>query len=141
MLNQMTPHTVERYGVQRNRTRYCLMSGCLAYTRNSKDYCSEHVEHQPYVQGVLAIIAEREAEQVKVNIKGWRAVDVNGSIAQEIWQYLSVRGKATIRRVAKDLGIANHIQTHYVEALRRAGMVKVTRNQRNIPVVQAKLAA
>lgn len=37
----------------RRPTRMCEFAGCTHATREHKPFCSDHVEHHPYVQAII----------------------------------------------------------------------------------------
>ena len=134
----MTPRTVNRLEVTRSQgPRHCDYPTCNRATKARKPFCNEHVECNPYVQHVLSVISDREREEKKVERKGWRAVDIKGSIAQEILQFIRVNGERTFARVARDMGRDSSITDCYLMALKKAKLVIVGRSKRGAMTIQA----
>lgn len=133
----MTPKSVGRIGPSRKRTSYCQLDGCGTYTYEGKPYCTKHVEHHPYVQSILAVLADRKNEEERVDKRGRRAVNIEGSVSQEIISYLRIHGPRTINRLARDLNRDLRIQSLYVAALRRSGLVITGKNARGGIIVEA----
>ncbi len=129
-MNNMTPKSINRIQPKRKRPRYCEVSGCDNSTREGKPYCTDHVMRHPYVKMVAKVIEGREREILNVAKRGHRAVDVYGSIAQEIVSYLKVHGTKTIKRIARDHGMKPETTRSYCDALRRAGIVILGCNKR-----------
>jgi hypothetical protein len=127
--------SIERLEPARKQTTHCQLDGCSDWTREGKPYCTDHVTHHPYVQSLMAELERRESEEQAVAKRGARAVDIEGTAAQELVQHLRVHGKRTVRRLARELNRDLEIQAHYVEALRRRGLVRTTRTRRGATVV------
>lgn len=136
-MSDMTPITVQRYGPGRKHTSYCHIEDCNRFTLGGKRFCSHHINHQSYVQNLLRRISEREEEEMRVESGGWKAVDIEGSIAQDTLRFLRIHGPKTVRRLAKDLNRNSKIQACYVEALRKAGLVDTRCTQRGYIIATA----
>lgn len=119
----------------RRDTRHCQQAGCKRATTGRKPYCTEHVALMPQVQRLQEELQRREDEWSAVLRRGARAVDPQGTTAQEILMYLKIQGSSTVRRLAKDLSMDLELLTPYVNALRRHRLVRVTQNKRGIPLV------
>jgi hypothetical protein len=120
---------------KRRDTRHCELNGCKKATTGRKPFCTDHLGQMPYVQGLQEEILRREDEWDRVLRRGAREVDPTGTTAHELIQYLKVHSERTIRRMAKDLSMDLELLTPYVNALRRLGWVRVTKNKRGIPLV------
>ncbi len=123
-------------GPKRISPRRCELAGCGLATREGKAYCSAHVEHHPYVQGLLEQLASREAEDDLVARRGPRAANVAGITAQEILQHIAFHGARTEERLCRELNLDHKTLTGYVEALRRARLVKLGRTKRGSTLVR-----
>jgi len=77
------------------RPKPCQLPGCSRSTREHKPYCTDHVEHHEYVQGVIARLEAEELELAAVKKRGPRAVDPAGLTAQEIVLQLELYGDRT----------------------------------------------
>jgi len=132
----MTPHTVPRFDIKRHQTKYCTIEGCGKFTRAGKTFCSNHIEHQPYVQRVLGRIAEREDEMALVIRKGTRGVDVQGVVAKEILDYIRVHGERTTSKMAKEMSIEKDIVMAYITVFKRRRLVRLGKTSRGIIVVK-----
>lgn len=120
---------------KRRDTRHCELDGCRKATTGRKPYCTDHLGEMPYVQELEQELARRDDEWARVLSRGTREVDPQGTTAQELLMYLKVHGKRTVRRMAKDLSMEMELLTPYVNALRRWGWVRVSKNKRGIPLV------
>ena len=117
----------------------CDVTGCSNNTREGKLYCLDHVDHQPYVQGILAKIASRERELEAVREKGWRAVDVEGIVVDDILRRLREHGARTVERLRRECldGEKEAVAFAYKDAMARAGLVLVGFTKRGSTVLAA----
>lgn len=135
----MHPRAVEQFGFRSSpssTTRTCDVRGCVQTTREGKPYCPDHVEQHPYVQNILSILAEREAEEEKVRQRGARAVDPQGLTARELVLHLSLHGARTVERLSRELQLDSKVLDGYVGALVRRGVVALGRTNRGSTVVR-----
>ncbi|MDC3379430.1 hypothetical protein OAX78_04020 [Planctomycetota bacterium] len=121
-------------------TRACAARRCAATTREGKPYCPDHVESHPYVQNILSILAEREAEEETVRQRGPRAVDPHGLTAKELVLHLSLHGARTVERLSRELQLDTKVLDGYVGALVRRGVVSLGRTNRGSTVVRLAAA-
>jgi len=125
----------------RSHTQYCKTCGTA--TRESKPFCSDHVESHAYVKGVLAVLQEmeNEQEQIKTASRGaWKRVDIHGPKCDEIMLYLNQHGARTAKRVLRDVFSANSsVKTVeiYSEALQRAGLITMCHTSRGSLVLRS----
>ena len=124
-MSAMTPKTQQRFKPRKRSTRWCQLKDCNSPTKHDKPFCRGHVENHDYVRDLLARIEHREAEESRVLRRGWKAVDIEGGVAQDTLQYLRIHGEQTVVRLAQNLNRNSKIQASYVEALFRAGFLKV----------------
>lgn len=120
--------------VERERVR-CSAPGCSRWTMERKPFCPGHVEHMPYVQQLLAEMADHSREQELVVQVGWHAVDVDGATAREVLAAVRQRSPAccaTPSRLAIDVGITVAAVKVYLEALERAGFIALRRTRRGL---------
>jgi len=130
-MRNMTPRTVHRIPhATGKQTRHCRIIGCNRHTKNGKPYCVNHVESNPYVSHVLSVISDRKHEEEIVARRGWTAVNIDGSIAQEILQFLRVNGARSLKRLSRDLRRDSKLQAMYCVALTKAGLINVSKNKR-----------
>lgn len=121
------------------RSHPCQAPGCLEPTREKKPYCTKHILQAPYVQELLLSIAEKEKEICKAKNRGWRAVDLEGTIATDARVILQTKGECTIDRLSRELNIGLKETWAYVTALVNAGMASVTRHTRRGNAVVSRL--
>jgi hypothetical protein len=132
----MNPKTIDRTArPERRRTRRCNI--CSKATQGGKFHCTNHIEAEPYVQGVMARIAAKAAEEADIKKRGYKAVDINGINVKEILVYLNNHGDVTLQRLAKDTNRATYQQKQYVIAMKKAGLVRTGYNSRNSLIVRA----
>jgi len=105
-------------------------------TREGKPFCPNHVECHSYVQSILHILAEREAETNRVRTKGSVAVDPSGLTAQELVLHLSLHGSRTVERLSREFQLESRVIEEYVDALRVRGKVILGRTTRGSTVVR-----
>lgn len=98
-------------------------SVCNAQTREGKPFCPDHIEHQSYVQNLVALLADKDSEEELVKKKGHKAVSPSSLTVQEILQDLRVHGQLTLPKLALDVGIEREAMEGYVDFLVRAKMV------------------
>jgi hypothetical protein len=122
----MNLKTINRWLVPRRgrkKPRHCEMDECRRATREGKPFCSDHVDHLPYVQQVRQRIADRTNEVLAVAQKGSRAVDPYGPIARDILLTLWINGERSVARLARELNLDFKLVQEYVKRLRRAKLV------------------
>ena len=113
----MLPRVVTHYSTTgRHELRRCDAVVCDRSTREGKPYCSEHVAGHPYVQELLAQIDGAEGELERVRVGGASRVDPNGLMARELLLQLSLYGRQSIPRLARDLNVDVSIVRSYVDA-------------------------
>ena len=117
-------------------TKSCAWNGCGKTTREGKPFCSDHVEQHGYVQEILEILAEKEAEEERVRQHGSDAVDPEGLNARELLLHLDQHGSRTIERLAREFQLESNVISGYVEALASRGRVVTGRTTRGSVVVQ-----
>jgi hypothetical protein len=120
--------------------RRCAASGCAVNTRDDMPYCTDHLEHMPYVARLRAKIASEQAEHERARERRASPVEVDGLTAQEIVRALRVNGDQTLRRLAQALGLEPALVDRYVHALASAGAVEIRQGGRD-PVVMLRSAA
>lgn len=116
--------------------RSCKISGCLNSTREGKPFCPDHVERHDYVQGILEILARREAEEERVRHKGASAVDPHGLTAQELILHLSQHGSRTVERLSREFQLESQVMRDYVDALLERGLLQIGRTARGSTIVR-----
>ena len=98
-------------------TRYCEI--CKYFTQNGKPYCPTHVDHMPYVKGVIARVARRELDLTATEI-------VDGHpIGWEILHQIRFRGSVSIKRLAKDHQIPEVLVQAYVDLFTGLGLCEM----------------
>ncbi len=134
----MRPRTIDFAAASgsSSTTRSCSEPNCFATTREGKPYCPDHVERHTYVQEILAILAEREAEEDRVRSGGPTAVDPAGLTAQELVLHLSLHGSRTVERLSREFQLEADVMLDYVDALRERGLLVLGRTTRGSTVVR-----
>jgi len=112
-------------------TRTCGIPGCGDTTREGKDFCTEHVESQPYVQYILKKLAERDEEDERVRMEGVSAVNIEGITVEEITLHLKQNGTRTIERLAREIPLDKSVIRSYVIAMQEKSLVKFSWTERN----------
>ena len=139
----MFPRAIEHLsrGTTSSTTRFCDVSGCQQTTREGKPYCPDHVDHHPYVQSILGMLADREQEEERVRQRGFKAVNPQGLTARELVLHLSLHGARTVERLSRELQLDTKVLDGYVGALVRKGVIALGRTNRGSTVVRlAKLS-
>jgi len=121
-----------------NQTRECMEPGCLNTTRESKPYCPDHVELNPYIQGILEKLEERKIEHNRVKEVGQDAVDLSGLTVNEILLHLELHGSRTVERLKREFQLEDSVLLPYFEKLERAGKITLGKTQRGSTVVRLK---
>ena len=135
----MLPRVVNNFPTQgRHELRRCEAVGCDRSTREGKPYCSEHVAGHPYVQELLAQIDGAEGELERVRVGGASRVDPDGLMARELLLQLSLYGRQSIPRLARDLNVDVGIVRSYVDALVSSGWIVRGKNGRRVEVVSLR---
>ena len=134
----MNPSTRDRWipsGL--TATHACDRPGCAQPTREGKPHCAEHLEHMPYVQGLVEAMQKQRREQEAVARLGHEAVDLDGLTAQELLLHLDQSGPLTVERIARALNLQPWVASHYVEALARVGWVRLGSTARGAVVASS----
>lgn len=132
----MNVNVIARFESNIIRTRWCDKPGCGVATKGNKYLCVAHSDEMPYVQGLLSRMSEREHETKMVAREGWKAVNVQSSLSQEILCYLRAHGKATTLRIGIDLPGTRDSQQPWIEALSRNKLIRTTISTRGVMIVQ-----
>lgn len=129
---------IARTGRDRHKNRICEQPGCLQSTREGKPYCPDHVEMHPYVQTILARIAERDEQDEKVAAKGSRAVVLESVTVQEVLQHLAFHGARTEERLVLELNLDTKTLSGYLGALSHRGYVSFGKTKRGSTLVKLR---
>lgn len=108
----------------------CNIQGCRKITSGGKPYCDNHVDLNPYVQGLHQDLLQRKAEDTRVLKEGSVAVNIQGITIKEILRILRQNGTRTEERLEKDLQLPKSMIHGYVCALQNRGIVKITMSLR-----------
>jgi predicted transcriptional regulator len=114
--------------------RYCEHKGCVSHTRESKPFCTDHNDLNPHARRVIEELQRREVDDERAQ-KGRRGINVDGVTAVEILQNVAEHGPRTKERLCRELNLDVPVLDGYVEALRRAGKIRLTLSRRGSEVV------
>jgi DNA-binding transcriptional ArsR family regulator len=120
-----------------SRPRRCEARGCRLSTRARKPYCFLHLEHHPYVRGLLTELEARRKELARVLEAGQSAVDPAGPIAREALLQLHLTGEQSLGRLGRELGVEPGTLEHYARVLEALGAVKTRRDRWGALLVRA----
>jgi len=134
----MNLKTLQRWSPGRHERRQCDAAGCRSGTKGGKQFCSSHVDLQPYVQDLLAQLAAQEEEIANVRRVGARAVDPSGIQTQEILSFLRVHGDKTVRGLARELNLEVEVARAYGRSLKRRGLVSLSKNKRGATLMRLR---
>jgi hypothetical protein len=113
---------------------FCRKRGCTNATTEHKPFCSSHVDENDYAREIKEALANREMEERLANRRK-PVIDVDGSRAQEIVEYMRFVGVQTPKRLAVELDLSPTELEAYLSALERAQLLRRT----NIPSPRSKL--
>jgi len=113
------------------QTKICKVDNCGDTTRENKEYCTEHVVAQPYVQDLLKRMKDRDVEDEQVRMQGTVAVNLNGITVQEITLQLKQNGTRTVERLTREIDLDKSVIRSYVIAMKTAGLVLHSWTERN----------
>jgi hypothetical protein len=90
----------------------------------------------PYAIHLLGELAESDAEIGRARRGLWKQLDVDGQVAKNFLWVVKQHGQPTLARIAREcLNTEIPVATSYMRALRKAGLVRTTRNKRGGLVV------
>jgi len=115
--------------------RPCSLAGCEQRTQEGKPFCVGHVDHNPYVRDVMAVIAAADQERALVRRRGSRAVDPEALTSREILRELRVHGACSPARLARRLGLDLELLRVYLRALARERALRLSSRGRGQVVV------
>ncbi len=117
----------------------CGVVGCWKPTNGGKEFCHRHVLLHDYARSVERQVEVALEEVERVRLKGSRAVDINGMIAQEILRLLMIEGPKTIERLGRDISyITGGTAEEYTNALHRAKLVRFSKTKRGSRVIRLR---
>lgn len=114
----------------RTQPRHCDVAGCTESTREGKPYCPDHVDHNPYVQELIAKLDERDEQDERVRRRGHKVVDMDSVTVAEILLHLELHGARTEERLVRELNLGLDVLQPYLRALAKRGLVKFGRTRR-----------
>jgi len=112
------------------RKNQCGVELCGEATAKGKPFCLDHLDLVEHADALISAVREREREIEAVlagGPDGWKHVDPNGSVAQDILGIVEVYGKQTVRSIARAATLTQSVVVPYVKALRNSGLVRVTK--------------
>ena len=119
----------------------CPSTGCKS---PGDPFCPAHLEIMPYAGKLMAELAANEEEVALAREGKWRAIDVNGRLAQEFLRFVRQGDRPTLARVSRacfsdgskdDCVAYTATGTSYMEALSKAGLLQIDRNDRGAVIV------
>lgn len=118
-------------------TRYCEARGCNQTTREGKPFCSDHVDHHPYVRALIDQLDSNNDEEFEVRRKGARAkINMNGVNATNILLILKNNGPRTVERLARETQLDEKVLDGYIAAFARQRLVDFSRTNRGSRIVR-----
>lgn len=114
----------------RTQPRYCDVPGCTESTREGKPYCPDHVDHNTYVQELMARLDERDEQDERVRRRGHKVVNMDSVTVAEILLHLELHGARTEERLVRELNLDLDVLQPYLRALAKRGLVKFGRTRR-----------
>lgn len=129
---------LDRYGQSNSRTcsRICDVNGCQQSCRDGKPYCPDHVDHNPYVQGILQVLVACEEEAELVKRKGAAKVDPEGLTSKELILHLNLHGPRTAERLAREMNLEAAVLAGYLKSLSKRGLIVFGATGRGSTVVK-----
>lgn len=124
----VTPEPV----IGRGGPSYCRVESCIAVTREGKPYCSDHIEHSPYVMRLIQEIDRRELESALLD-RG-EEIPLNGSLVVEAITLLH-SGGYTAARLARMLDIEPDAALSLIKLMSRKGITKMGKTERGSTTV------
>lgn len=115
---------------KRLESKFCLDLTCSKKTCEGKDYCSDHVDLQPYAAELMRKQAERDAQDERVVERGAKSSDLSGLTAVETLQALELYGARTVERLVRDVNVDQKVLEAYLAAFEREGVVILSPNRR-----------
>jgi predicted transcriptional regulator len=116
-----------------NSTKICDVPGCPHSTREGKPYCTDHVDHHPYVQDLISQLDENEVALERARNKG--KVDLTGQAVRELILHLNLHGARTEERLARELQLDTKALQAILRALIKAGTIQLGHSKRGSTVV------
>jgi hypothetical protein len=138
-----SPRTVSLQGwdfLGRPERRHCAVRGCGKATSDRKLYCIDHLDRQPYIRRLRALLTRREREEAAAHERRWRDLDPRGSLARDVLDQLEIAGsQMTIGRLGRAVHLSPTGVASCIRALVAAGAVVsrpvTARNGRRYAVV------
>lgn len=132
MINALLPRELSDLECpQDSRKAYYVASYCKTcggFTRERKDYCTEHVEQMPYIADLLQRIKQQEKQNTKArNGKP----EITSETAKDILGLVKA-GKATIKGMSVALGLPSKVILSYVRAMSEKGLVELKEGKHGV---------
>jgi len=108
---------------------------CLRGTREGKPYCTEHITHADYVQGIIQALEAQEEEHRKVSKRGMRAIKKNSLTVEELIKTIFSRGTATIERLSREMNLDYKLIETYSKYLARHKLARLGQSRRGSTTV------
>lgn len=115
-------------------TRFCDVHSCPNTTREGKPYCTDHVDHHPYVQDLLSQLDDNETALARARLKG--IVDLDSQAVQELLLHLNLHGARTEERLVRELHVDAKALKAILAKLTKAGKVQLGLTTRGSTVVR-----
>lgn len=108
-----------------SRRGECCVEGCKEQTTEHKSYCIDHIAQAPHATAIAGYLIARELEETRAaGRNGWKYVDVHGSRAREIVNYLTHHGAQSPKRLAVNIEISPAALDAYLVAMERAKIIR-----------------
>ncbi len=101
--------------------RRCTVDGCANTTTGRKPYCIDHIDRLPYVRQLTDELARRDSPALR-----------GSAYAAEVLDQLEQQGRATVGRLAREVGVPLKRLEPCIATLVKAGILRsFTLNARN----------
>lgn len=126
--------------IDRAPTMRCAVPGCGESTREKKPVCSEHIFEEAYPKRLLDIIEGAEAEIKRASVRGYKEIDLDGLVVEEILAGIKSASELTWKRLVKNYvpdlnGAPERATDAYLEALKRGGLIRTRASERRDVIV------
>lgn len=111
-------------GRQSQWARPCEVPGCLEPTQEKKPACPAHVLRMGYAATIATELERREVQLALAPVDPL-AVELDGTVVEDVRLQLEDRGALTVAKLAERLDLPTGAVTAVVDRLARAGEVRL----------------